>query len=92
MKRSELFKRLPKALAERDLGEGMYFVTITEASGPAQDAQFVMSAMVSMGGLNQRQLADPLCFSFDFDADSDIKRLTAVVTDKPAPYEPHVSA
>lgn len=84
MKRDQLFNRLPQALAERELDQGVYFVSVFEAAQSDQTPQLVMSAMVSMGGMNQRPLAEPLTFSFNFDADADVKRLTAVVTASPS--------
>lgn len=85
MKRAELFKRLPPALAERSLGEGIYFVTIVENAAGGEIAHPVLSALVSMGGTGQSHLPAPIRFSFDFDADTDVKRLTAIVSTLPAP-------
>lgn len=85
MKRAELFKRLPSALSERGMPEGLYHVKVMELAKNGASPYPVLTALVCMGGQKQTQLDEPLCFSFDFDADSDVKRLTAIVTMGTAP-------
>lgn len=83
MKRDALFSYVVEALKQNHYDQGVYFVKIIELAHSGSKPHTIMTGMVSLGGLDQKELAEPVCYSFDYDEDSDVKRLTAIVSRTP---------